>query len=977
MSNLAATKKLNKEQLEAVRHKEGPLLIIAGAGTGKTTVVTSRIEYLISKGLVEPSEILALTFTEKAAREMQERIDIALPFGYIQMWISTFHGFCDRILRDEALHIGLDPKFKLMSEAETVQLVRQNLFKFELKYFRPLGNPTKFVGGMVRHFSRLKDEDVTPQEYIKWVKQKRTKKKKQNKEESLEIEKWEELAEAYRIYEELKVGAGVMDFGDLITKTLKLFRERRNVLKEYKDRFKYILVDEFQDVNYAQNSLALELSGKKGNITVCGDDDQSIYRFRGAAVSNIIQFKRIYKKTKIVVLAKNYRSRQYILDASHNVIKNNNPDRLEFTEGINKKLLSSVKSNSGEITFFHESRVENEADRVAMEIKKITDVNQEVSYKFCDIAILVRANNHAEVFIKALQRLSLPYQFLGPGKLFRQEEIVDLISYLKVLNNFEDSVSFYRVLSHEIFAINHMAIARIGYFAKRKNISLFDACLLALKDPGRIKIGKKTALKIKKLLSFIKSQLGSLNDESVGQLLYNFLEKSGILKQLIDPDSIDAQKKAQNISSFFDKLKSYETEKQEVTVEAVVDWIELSMELGESPLVSNEDWTQNNAVNILTVHSSKGLEFPIVFLVNLVSARFPSINRREQIPLPEEIIKEILPKGDFHLQEERRLFYVGMTRAEELLYFSAADYYGERKREKSLSPFIFEALGKGASAAEKSKDIKQLSFLDFSENTVKKEKKIFNFHVDYLSYSQIQTFDICPLRYRLKYILKIPVPATAALSFGTSVHGAMKEFYKKVKMGEKPNEKLILSSLRNSWVNEGYKNKEHEKKMQERGEKYLTYFLENNFDQKCLPELLEENFVSSLFQPGERPLKIGGKMDRVDARSDGSLEIVDYKTSEKISSQREADRDLQLTFYALAAANITQKPFGVPIDKISLLLHFFEGGVKIETKRTAKDLKEAQKLIFKKRKEIEKSDFACSKNYLCKFCEYKLLCKSE
>src|SRR5258708_37454957 len=255
---MTSDKKLNKEQLQAIRHGSGPLLIIAGAGTGKTTVITERVKYLIEKGLAKPEEILALTFTEKAVREMEERIDVALSYGYTNMWVLTFHSFCERVLRQQALHIGLDPKFKLTTEAETVQLIRQNLFKFKLNYFRPLGNPYKFIGGMIQHFSRLQDEDISPIDYVNWLKKQKTKE-----------EKYEELANAYRTYEELKIQNGLMDFGDLITKTLKLFRDRPNILREYQKKFKYILIDEFQDTNYAQNCLAILLTqNKTQNIMV-------------------------------------------------------------------------------------------------------------------------------------------------------------------------------------------------------------------------------------------------------------------------------------------------------------------------------------------------------------------------------------------------------------------------------------------------------------------------------------------------------------------------------------------------------------------------------------------------------------------------------------------------------------------------------------------------------------------------------------
>jgi DNA helicase II / ATP-dependent DNA helicase PcrA len=939
--------KLNKEQQDAIKFGDGPLLIIAGAGTGKTTVITERIKYLIFGKRAKPSEILALTFTEKAAREMEERVDIAMPYGYTQMWIMTFHAFCDKILRREALHIGLDPKYKLMTEAESVQLLRKNIFKLDLNYFRPLGNPNKFLSGMLQHFSRLQDEDISPNDYLKWL-------KKGNP----DFEKWQELAKAYKAYDEIKVKESVLDFGDVIVKTLQLFRERPNILSEYQKQFKYILIDEFQDTNYAQNELAIMLSGKQKNINVVGDDDQSVYRFRGAAVSNIIQFRKNFPKTKVIVLTKNYRSTQEILDRSYDLIQHNNPDRLEVVEKIDKKLRSQVSKDGGEIEFIHSDRVENESDQIA---KKILELQKEEKYSYRDFAILVRANNHSEPIMRALGRNGIPFQFLGPGRLFKQSEIIDLISYLKVLYDFTDSVSFYRLLSIDQFKITGRELIELGNYARKNNVSLFEAAE---------KIGSE---KVKDLLEIINKQLDLVKKDSAGQLLYFFLEETGLLQKLLSPESAEAEKRAKNISKLFDKLKSYEADHDDASVTAVVDYLDLSMELGESPLAANEDWTEINAVNILTVHSAKGLEFPVVFLANLVGQRFPSMERREQIPIPEELIKEVLPVGDFHLEEERRLFYVGMTRAKEKLVLTAADYYGEGKREKKLSPFIFEALGeKNVSSEKLSQKVDQLSFLDY-EVKEKPEGVVEKLHVDYLSYSQIETFQTCPMHYKLKYIYKVPTPTSASQSFGTAMHATLKEFFEQVKTA-KPSDKLLYDLLEKNWISDGYKTKSHEKEFFNKGKLYLSGFLKQGFNPKVLPIGLEQPFTV----PVGKGLKIGGRVDRVDDLGRGEIEIVDYKTGATIPSQRDVDKNLQLSFYALAATKIPTLPFGKTSDKVKLSLYFLDTQEKISTTRTVKQLEEAIKEIFKVKEEIEESDFKCSGHIFCQnSCEYSLFCKSD
>lgn len=955
-----ASLKLNEEQLKAIKFGDGPLLIIAGAGTGKTTVITERIKHLILSKEIKPSEILALTFTEKAAREMEARVDVALPYGYTQMWISTFHSFCDRVLRDSVLNIGLDPKYKLMSEAETTQFIRNNLFKFDLDYFRPLGNPTKFIGGMLQHFSRLQDEDVTSQDYLTYA-------KKLRGVEKLEIKKTKELANAHRTYEELKTKENVMDFGDLIVKTLKLFRERKNVLKEYQKQFKYLLVDEFQDTNYAQYELIKLLASPKNNanITVVGDDSQSIYKFRGAAVSNILSFRKDYKKAKTVTLIKNYRSTQTILDSAYRLIKFNDPDTLEAQLGISKELISVKKEKGEEIKFIHVDRVENEADEIAKEIKNLTSRESKPTrevYQFKDIAILVRANNHSEPIIRALYRHGIPHQFLGPGRLFRQSEVVDLISYLKVLYNFEDSVSLYRTLSMEYFDISGRELAEMGNYARKNNLSLFGAAE---------KVGGE---KIKKIIGIINKHLGLIRKETAGQLLYYFLSDTGLLVKMLSPESTEAEKKAKNISKFFDKLKSYEADHEDATVPAVVDWLELSMELGESPLAADSDWTDINAVNLLTAHSAKGLEFPVVFLVNLVAQRFPTAERREQIPIPEKLIKEVLPKGDYHEEEERRLFYVGMTRAKEKLYLTAADYYGEGKRGKKLSPFIFEALGDKSLSSELSKDnIKQLSILEYKPAVSIKEEKV-PIHIDYLSYSQIETFKTCPLHYKLRYIYKVPTPQTASQSFGTVMHAVLKDFYLKVQGGEKPTDKLILNLLNNLWIKEGYANKVQEKKFLEKGKDYLRGFLKEEFNPRVKTIALELPFVVPL----GNNLKVGGKIDRVDELPDSSIEIIDYKTGATIPSQKEVDKNLQLSFYALAATKIPTEPLGKKPEKIKLSLYYLDSQEKITTERTKEELEKAVEEIFKVRDEIVKSDFKCSSHMFCQNkCKYSLFCREE
>lgn len=950
-------KKLNKEQLEAVTHKTGPLLIIAGAGTGKTTVITERVKHLVSTNVAQTSEILCLTFTEKAASEMEARIDEALPLGYTQMWVLTFHGFCDRVLRESALHIGLDPNYRLMSTAESLDLLRANLFELGLDYFRPLGNPTKFLFGLHQHFSRLQDEEVTPDTYIEWAESEVKSAAKGEEDDKLNAKKWLELANAYKKYDEIKTVNSVMDFGDLIAKTLLLFRERPNILKEYQVRFPYILVDEYQDTNYAQNELTKLLAGKKGNITVVGDDDQSIYKFRGAAVSNMLSFRRSFPETKVVTLTRNYRSKQRILDVAHELVSHNNPDRLEVIEGINKQLVAE-REGTAVIDVMVAQTGDEEAESIAEKIIELT----KNEYTFGDCAILVRANNHAELIVRALTHAGIPHQFLGPGKLFEQEEIAVLISYLKVVTDITDSQALYHLISSEFFDISPVVIAQLLSFSKKESRSLFESI---------DHINSEEVEEIEKLHTtkkLITDDLALVPRSNAGTLLYGFLDKSGILAKIISDETPHGVSVAQNIAKFFNKLKVYENNSVSGSVQSTIAWIELQMELGESPMATEIDWSEEDAVRIMTIHSAKGLEFPVVFLVNLVSLRFPSTSRSEQIPIPDEFVRETLPTGDFHLQEERRLFYVGLTRARDHLYLTAGKIYGDAKREKKLSPFIDETLGQLVHTTKNTKKELIQKSPQAPQKDIPDQPK---FQIDYLSFSQIETFKICPLHYKLHYILKIPTAPSAAQSFGNTFHAVMKSFYESIDAGVPPTKKLLDELLETNWIREGYMSEVHMKEMHDRAQDYLHYFLNHYYDASTKTKGVEVPFIIKL-----DGFKVGGIIDRVDEK-DGTLHILDYKTGANKMSQKDADKSLQLSIYALAATKIFDAPFGYSPEKIKLSLMYLEDPEVVTTHRTQKQLDEAVKEICEWKEKIEESDFSCSGNFLCQNCEYRRFCNSS
>lgn len=969
-------KKLNTQQQEAITHTTGPLLIIAGAGTGKTTVITERVNWLLSQGYAKPEELLCLTFTEKASVEMETRIDQVLPLGYAQLWVTTFHSFCDRILKDEALNIGIDPNYKLLSESDSISLLESELFNLPLNYYRPLGNPQKFLQGLLQHISRLKDEDITPIQYQEFVK---------SISDQEEKSRLQELADLYTAYEDLKIKRGVMDFSDLISHTLSLFRTRPKILKIYQEKFKFILVDEFQDTNYSQNILVNLLSGSRQNLTVVADDDQAIYRWRGAAVSNVIQFKKTYPNAKLIVLVENYRSTQTILDSSYSLIQNNNPDRLEVKENINKKLISGMHKKGDPIELIHTSRVDEEADAV---VKKINSLISKHGYSYKDFAILVRANSHAEPFVKALSYSQIPYKFLGPTKLYDSPEVIELIAFLRVLSDINDSISFYQLISMEHFNISGRDLASITSFSKKANQTLFESCEVFLeKTPvpngtSLPKISEQGLHALNKIVDLIVSGLNNISLQSPGQILYNFLSSSGILNSVIEYKHPYTQNKALNVIKLFEKIKSYELIHPRSTLFDLVKWLEFVSQYGENSQSSDSDTVEDDCISILTIHASKGLEFPVVFVVNMVTQRFPSTQRKEQIPIPDGLIKEELPAGDFHLQEERRLCYVAVTRAKSHLILTTSDFYGDGKRQRKISPFISEILGSNFITNNSTPASKQLSLLETpASSTVSKTIAQQPIKIDYLSYSQIQTFITCPLHYKAKYILNIPTPPSAPSSFGNTIHLTFKDFYNHVSRlpsiaSAEELIKLILDIYKKDWSPVGYTSKEYEKQYFEKGTRYLTDFIKEEFNPHSLPLKLEEPFtIPIVSKDGTKMMKIGGKMDRVDVMSDGSIEIIDYKTSHEAMDQKEADTGLQLSFYALAATTIPTPPFGKDPEQVNLTLYYFETKEKIKTKRTKEQLEAAKEQIFEFAEKISNSDFKCSNSPLCNSCDFHQLCR--
>ena len=966
MENLL--EKLNKDQKEAVVHENGPLLIVAGAGTGKTTVITQRIAWLILEKKIKPDEILALTFTEKAAGEMEERVDQLLPYGYVDLWISTFHAFCERVLQDHAIEIGLPGDFKLLNQTAQWLLVRQNLERFDLDYYRPLGNPTKFIHTLLKHFSRAKDEEIWPEDYINYVENLELNKDSVFAEER---DRLKEVAKAYGVYQQLLLENNFLDFGDLINYTLKLFRTRLQVLEEYRKKFKYILVDEFQDTNWAQYALIKMLSAPNNNLTVVGDDNQSVYKFRGASVSNILQFKNDFPEAKQATIIDNYRSKQNILDLAYRFIKQNDPNTLEAKLNISKKL-EAKREGEGIIEHFHVESAELEAKTVADKILELKKDDE--TLKWNDFAVLVRANSQAELFMQAFDRGGIPYQFLASAGLYSKPIILDVIAYLKILDDYHESSAVYRILNMPLVQLDYEDIVKLNYFSRRKNWSLYET----LKNAPVAGVSQESLRKINKILGFIEKHAGIAREKGVGKAVYSFLEDFNILKDLSHKAEVGDLRAVENIgyiNQFLKKIEDFERTNPDKSAKKFLAELNMAVESGEEGALSPGFEEGPETVKILTVHGAKGLEFKYVFIVNLVDLRFPSTNRKDPIELPGELVKETIPEGDIHLEEERRLFYVALTRGRDGVFLtSASDYGGQRK--KKISRFLVELGFVEPKTALMPKEEY------FKGGEIHNDTREFKISLpSKFSFTQLKAFETCPLQYKFAHILAIPVRGKFVFSFGKTMHSALQKFFEQMLKVDAHCQKNLfgndttdtsaclslddlLKIYEETWINDWYDNKAHEEEYKKQGRQSLREFYKINKDNWPKVKYLELGFN----------LKIGdytvrGAIDRIDKNVDGSVELVDYKTGSFPQDEKCLDRD-QLLIYQLAASEI----FNENVTKLSY--YYLSENKTISFLGTLEDLSKTKEKIIATIEEIKQSGFLPKPSlFTCKNCDFKDICE--
>jgi len=953
---------LTVTQRAAVTHEGGPLLIIAGAGTGKTTVVTRRIAWLIATKRARPEDILALTFTEKAAAEMEERIDLLLPYGYVNVSVSTFHAFGDQLLRDHALKIGRSSTCRVLSQAEQLVFLRRHVFDLPLQELRPLNDPTRFLEALAGVFARAKDEAVTPEAFLAYA-QSLAQDAHASEDDAVKAHatRIREIAGAYAGYQQCLLQQDMVDFGDQVLLAVRLLEQSPDVRALLQQRFRYLLVDEFQDTNFAQFRLLQLLARPESNVTVVADDDQSIYKWRGAAISNVLKFLDHYPMVRSIVLTENFRSSQQILDCAYRLIRFNDPDRLEVRQGIDKRLIARASRAQAQVRFHAFDTASSEADWVA---RTIRDAVESGARRPSDHAILVRSNRDADLFLRALNVAGIPWQFSGASGLLFREESKMLISCLKALADPQDSLSWYHVASSPLYRCPMEDLANVLTKATRAHESFRTVIERLDQDPElNAQLSQQGKRQLAQLRDDAQRLLEASRTASGGQLLYRWLQERGFLAQLCRSDRPEESLQLQTVARFFNQLRRVE-DLVGPSLPELMQHLELFQALGNEPVNEDDAWADR--VNVFTIHKAKGLEFPVVFLVRLVHGRFPTPQRRDPLELPDALIQDILPSGDYHLQEERRLFYVGMTRAKEELHLTAAYDYGG-KTVRKVSQFVLEALelatpnlpAKRASARELIERSNVQSPLPVTPVPASRTMLRLDPHGvdDYLT---------CPLKYRYSHLLNIPVLRHHLVVYGAALHKAIEQFFKRRLQGASMTEEELLTIFERSWTSEGFLTREHEQLRLDQGRETLRRFFARQCAAPEVPTFIEEKFAFPLDD-----LLVVGRWDRVDRQPEGAV-IIDYKSSE-VRDQQIADRrtreSLQLLVYALAWHTLHgELPARVE-------LRFLETDLIGQAQITERDLERAKRFLREAAHGIRAQDFhALPQDHTCRWCAFQAIC---
>lgn len=874
--------KLNPGQQKVLDHPGGPLLVVAGAGTGKTRVVVEKINKLLDEG-VEPSAIMAVTFTEKAAAEMLERVLLSRSGFLTDISITTFNGYGNNVLREFGVHIGLSGNFRLLSEPARIVFFRERIDQFGLDYFLPLsGLPDGVITEILGLFSRLKQNIVNPDTYLEYA---------QNlpeDDEALRLDKkqHQELARAYAAYIRLCREENVIDYDDQIFLAIQLLEQRPNVRRTLQDRYHTLFIDEFQDTNPMQSRLIDLLVGKEQNIIVVGDDDQAIYGWRGATLQNILGFKDRYPDASEAALTINYRSAQPILDAAYRLIRHNEPYRLETSLGINKRLTSDCEGEAPRLMRFTDAAQELDwlASDIAARLEQL-EPEQKIS-----IAVLTRSNPSAAKVHDALLKAGVPHRVVGQSAdLYTRATVRMLLELTRTLVEPDNSVSLHHTLVSDLFGISNTLVGPLAARARSEHETL-EAVLLQ-SDNSQL-------LNALALISAWREKAASM---SIGRLLWQALDESGYKTKLLNeaPEDDTAAASVQHLRQFFDSLREFESIAVQPTAVAYLMSLPALQAAGETT-----DDTLDIAANevmVSTIHKSKGLEWDTVYVPKLMDRSFPYLGGAGGLQVPESLSAAKHSPADERLAEERRLMYVAATRARRELILSYFDLGPSGKSQKP-SRFINEMLGPDVAEYAPHADVAShapaLGMPDEPVFIRELPARIYDGQRVRLSVSQASALLDCPLNFYYKFVLDAPEAPTSSTSYGSSLHKLFEEINRARQRNELQPLDIYLEDLQAVWDRSGYVSRQQADRAYEQAKATLARFYQSAAAAPP-PLFVEEPFEITL-EPEN--IILHGRMDVVLDGENGP-EIRDYKTGTSVQTAEKARSrasSQQLTMYALA-----------------------------------------------------------------------------
>jgi DNA helicase-2/ATP-dependent DNA helicase PcrA len=968
--------KLNDAQRRAITHAEGPLLVIAGAGTGKTRVITERIRHLLqSDPSLSGENILGLTFTDKAAGEMKARVVKTVGERAKDVTLKTFHAFCESLLKDT------DPHSRMLDKVDHWILLRRNISRLQLDRYRRLAEPGQFLNDFVEFFSRCQDELISCEDYQEYadglVAQLEGERNELDADTLVErretVAREQEIARAYRASEDLLREKKCSSFGTLITGAVGLLERNVALRAALQTRFRYILVDEFQDTNIAQLRLLELLVNEAKNIFAVGDNDQAIYRFRGASFGSFKLFLERFAgwregqdSTKFrVSLTENYRSTPNILRVATQVIGQN-----AVSADFPKKVLSTHKPESEKIRIVELATPEDEARWVAGELERIHKAGR----RWRDFAVLYRAHNHRDDLVRELARRKIPF-VISRLSILEHPLVKDVLAYLCLIATPYDDIAIARVLAAPAWQLAPADLVRFAERARKERTRIYD--VLQSQQPPLPFDPSHSALT--DLLAFTTAQRKTMKRRDARHILADLFEWLELYQRAPEQNRDYIKRLAEFVKEWEDKS---DTRKLPELIE-YLDYFEQA-----NGAVCLEDDAPGDAVRLMTVHGAKGLEFSHVFVLRVNKNKFPQPERPHVFEFPAALMKEGAPEEQFHNQEERRLFYVALTRAEDRLTITSLV-----EKKGRVPPFIEDILmdpsiqrrdllrlaPKPAANAPNGAQPAATAATGSLFAPPVDRPKIFSRIADWaetflpappepleLNPSAVDSYRRCPQKYLFTYLWSLQEGAKATLTFGRVMHSTIRRVMAEFKKGNRLPFEEVQRLFETEWSAAGFEDDYQEGEYKKDGLEQLRALHQAVLQET--PEILELEKTFAL--PVENNVVLKGRIDQINSLGRGDVEIVDYKTG-KAKKETEARRDLQLSIYAIAAKEIFE------MNPARLVFHYLQDNSRQETTRNAKQLEEAQEIVQEVAADIRARSFPAKEGFICRSCAYRPICPAH